>query len=253
MGNNPVLSIVAICLATSATAQPMPQHLDVLQEVVRIEFVFDNAVRRTNDLPTAALRAARRQMISGEYVGPSALRALADAGDGLAAFRYAKLLQESETPDLTGGAAHYYAIAAYTGRDFAVPPLARLLRDEGAGYSASRLTHSLNAMTVQALSGNPVAATLLGQMYADGVPFGRDLVQAQTFLGMAPDGGNPRALLQLGMTMMSDAADAASGHPGARSALSLAAASEDLSVRVTAENLLRLIDPMPSPQNEVTQ
>jgi len=52
---------------------------------------------------------------------------------------------------------------------------------------------------------------------------------------------------------MSDPADASTGHPGARSALSLAAAGEDLSVRVTAENLLRLIEDMPAPQPEVTE
>ncbi|MDT8857106.1 hypothetical protein RNZ50_19120 [Paracoccaceae bacterium Fryx2] len=253
MGNVPGFAAVLICLATGAVAQPMAPDPGLPGMVVRADFVFDNAVRKTRDLPTAALQAARRKMISGAAMGPTDLRALADAGDGLAAFRYARLLQEKETPDPTGAAAHYYAIAAYTGRAFAVPPLARLLRDEGAGYSAGRLTHGLNAMTVQALSGNAVASTLLGQMYADGVPFGRDLAQAQNYLGMASGGGSPRAALQLGVALMSDPADAATGHPGARSALALAAAGEDLSVRVTAENLLRMIDGMPSPQPEVTR
>lgn len=253
MGNVSAIAAIAICLATGAVALPVPLHLDVPGGVIRVDFVFDNAVRRTNDLPTAALRAARRRMISGGNIGSSDMRALADAGDGLAAFRYAKLLQASDTPDPNGAAALYYATAAYAGRAFAVPPLARLLKDQGANYSAARLKHCLNAMTVQALSGNSVAATLLGQMYADGAPFGRDLVKAQTFLAMAAGGGSPQAVLQLGVALMSDPDDKATGHLGARSALTQAAAGEDLSVRVTAENLLRLIDKIPNPQPEVTQ
>lgn len=253
MANLPALAVVVACLASPLAAQPIPLRTQSPTTDIRIDFVFDNAVRKTRDLPTAALQAARRKMISGAAMAPKELRALADAGDGLAAFRYAKLLQAAHAPDPTGGAAHYYAIAAYTGRAFAVPPLARLLKDEGAGYSASRLTQGLNAMTVQALSGNAVAATLLGQMYADGVPFGRDVVQAQIYLGMATGGGTPRAALQLGVALMSDPADQAAGHPGARAALMLAASADDLSVRVTAENLLKQLDKTPLPQPEVTE
>lgn len=249
MNRASILAAVTMCLATGAVAFPVlvPVQPALPGIVTRVDFVFDNAVRRTNDLPTAALRAARRQMIGGGNIRSRDLRALADAGDGLAAFRYAKLLQEWDTPDPNGAAALYYATAAYAGRAFAVPPLARLLKTEGANYSASRLAHCLNAMTVQALSGNPEAATHLGQMFLEGVPFGRDLAKAQTYLAMAEGGGSPKALLKLGVVLMSDPADVAMGHVGARSALTLAASGEDLSARVTAENLLRLIDAEPTP------
>ena len=163
-----------------------------------------------------------------------------------------------EPPDATGAAAHYFAIAAYSGRAFAVAPLARLLKAEGASYSESRLRQALNAMTVQALSGNADAATLLGEMYAEGVPFGRDLSQAQQFLGMADGGVSPQAVLNLGLALLTDPADVAAGHVGALSALGVAAAGDDLAVRVTAENLLRLIETaplseLPVPEPEVTQ
>lgn len=243
-----MFAALAVCVATSTAAQQVRQHPVPVPQWTAVDFVFDNAVRRTNDLPTAQLRAARRRMIAGETLRFDDLRALADAGDGLAAFRLARLMQDSATPDTTGTKAHYYAIAAYTGRDFAVPPLARLLAQEGAGYSTARLRHSLNAMTVQAISGNSIAATLLGQMYAEGVPFGKDLAQAQYFLAMADGGGDPQAALQLGISLLSDPADIAADHAGARAALMLAGAGADLAVRVTAENLLRLIDPAPTPE-----
>lgn len=252
------LTIGLLLSASAISAAPMGPLPIWSDPVVRVEFVFDNAVRRTNDLPTSALRAARRQMLSGGYISGADLRALADHGDGLAAFRYAKLIQEMVPPDETGAAAHYFAIAAYSGRAFAVAPLARLLRTEGATYSESRLRNSLNALTVQALSGNPDAATLLGEMYADGVPFGRDLTQAQQFLGMAGGVSDPQAILNLGLSLMTDPADIAAGRIGALSALGVAAISDNLSVRVTAENLLRLIEPAPdailsAPPTEVTQ
>lgn len=246
------LAAVLACFASVSLAQQSPEP-PAAKPSFSTDFVFDNAVRQTRDLPTAKLRALRRQMISGAYVGPSDLRALADAGDGLAAFRYAKLLQAMPDPDPKGAAAHYYSIAAYTGRAFAVPPLARLLKNDGAGYSDSRLKQALNAMTVQAISGNPVAATQLGQMYADGVPFGYDLVKAQTYLAMISGSSSQKAVLKLGVALMSDSADQAAGHPAARAALRLAATGEDLSVRVTAENLLGLLDTMPIPKPEDSQ
>lgn len=232
-------------LASAAVAQHAPPlSLWPVNGVTKVEFVFDNAVRQTNDLPTAHLRALRRQMLAGGSLRFVDLRALADAGDGLAAFRLARVMEDSTMPDTSGTKAHYYSIAAYTGRSFAVPSLAKLLVAEGAGYSAARLRHGLNAMTVQALSGNGTAATLLGQMYAEGVPFGRDLALAQQFLGMADGGGHPKAALQLGMALMADPANQAA----AREALTLAASGADLSVRVTAENLLRLIAVTPNPE-----
>ncbi|MFN3722556.1 MAG: hypothetical protein ACK4VZ_05890 [Paracoccaceae bacterium] len=246
-------AVAVACLATSLQAQTMTLRSGAPEQVVQIDFVFDNAVRKTRDLPTAALQRTRKKMNSGAAMSFRELQSLADAGDGLAAFRLGKRLEAQGKPDPKGAAAHYYAIAAYTGRAFAVPPLARMLKDDGAGYSAGRLRHGLNAMTVQALSGNPVAATLLGKMYADGTPFGHDLAKAERFLAMTKGGSSPKVILQLGVALMSDPADALTGHAGAMSALTLAASGEDLAVRVTAENLLRLIDDLPTPQPEVTE
>jgi TPR repeat protein len=209
--------------------------------ITPVEFVFDNRVNHTKDLPTAALQAARKRMVTGQKISTSDLRALADHGDGLAAFRFARMLQGKTPPPKRGVAAHYYAISAYTGRHFAVPELVRLLVAEGAGYSDNLLSQCLNALTIQAISGNAKAALALGQMYADGQPFGRDLAESQRFLALAGQ-SDPAAALKLGLALMGDPADAALNHAGARAALTLAAGSTDLSARITAENLLNLLD-----------
>lgn len=209
--------------------------------LIQVDFVFDNKVRHTLDLPNPELQAARKRMVTGGQLSSSALRALADAGDGLAAYRYGKLLQTSQPPAKVGSAAHYFAIAAYTGRAFAVAPLAQLLQSEGADYGPSLLQNSLNALTVQATSGNAKAAQFLAKMYATGVPFGLDLTQAQHFTALAGQ-DDPVGAVKLGIALMGDASDAALNHVGAKAALSIAANSTNLSAKVTAENLLRLLD-----------
>lgn len=232
-----LLPLLALSLALSLPAKsgPLPSA------PIRVDFVFDNKVTRTKDLPSRGLQAARKRMVSGGRVSINDLRALADAGDGLAAYRFAKLLQTASPPAKPGVAAHYYAISAYTGRSFAVAPLAKLLIDEGADYKASLLKQSLNALTIQAISGNAAASKLLGQMYSDGVPFGRDLTQAQHFLTLAGQ-SDPAAALKLGLALIADPADAALDHVGARAALGLAMQGSNLSAQITAQNLLRLLD-----------
>jgi TPR repeat protein len=192
--------------ALAGDLAPRPAKAKAAAEpyVQRIDFVFDNRVTRTNSLPSEYLRRVRRAMIAGRALRNDDLRALADAGDGLAAFRYARAFEASGKPDPTGAAAHYYAISAYTGRDFAVTPLVRLLVAHGKDYSASRLRNGLNALTIQALSGNGTAAAALGKMYTDGVPFGRDLAEAQKFLAMSAAGADPKGALGLGIMLLSD-------------------------------------------------
>lgn len=245
----------AMVVSTMIAATPLHAFVALPLPQVAVQLpipVFDNRVARTSDLPTSALRNSRKRMLAGQTLSQSSLRALADNGDGLAAARFAGILIDTGKPELIEDAAHYFAIAAYSGRAFAVPALGRLLVSHGSTFSKGRLKNCLNAMTVQALSGNAVAATQLGQMYADGKPFGKDMVKAQEYLAVAAGEGNARAALNLGVALLSDPDDRAAGNVGARAALALAAGSEDLSARVTAENLLATLAPTPVPTTEVT-
>lgn len=229
--------LLALSLAQNVLAAPVPPPADL----ILVEFVFDNKITHTLDLPTLDLQTARKSMVTGQSVSSDQLRALADAGDGLAAYRYAKVLQASTNPAKTGAAAHYYAIAAYTGRAFAVGPLAKLLVAEGKSYGPNLLKQCLNALNIQAISGNAKAAQALGQMYSSGAPFGRDLQQAQHFMTMGGQ-SDPAAAMKLALVLLSDPIDAALDHAGARAALMLASKGTNLSARVTAQNLLHLLD-----------
>lgn len=227
--------IFGILMSLSAQTDPTATSL------IPVDFVFDNRVTHTRDLPSEALRAARKRMVTGGKISNNELRALADAGDGLAAYRFAKLLQTSVPPAKAGSAAHYYAIAAYTGRAFAVPPLVQLLEAEGADYRPSLLEQSLNALTVQAISGNAKAAQSLAKMYDKGVPFGLNPKQAQHFAAIAGQ-DDPAAALKLGISLINDPADVALHNVGAIAALTFAAESTNLAAKVTAQNLLRQLN-----------
>ena len=63
MGKIFVCAVLALCLAGPAIARQMPLHVDTPDSATAtaVEFVFDNNVRKTRDLPTASLRAIRRK------------------------------------------------------------------------------------------------------------------------------------------------------------------------------------------------
>ena len=82
------MSLLLLALAAPAPAAPVTGSVTGL---VQVDFVFDNRVARSKDLPTYALQAARKRMISGGKISPKDLQRLADAGDGLAAFRFTHL------------------------------------------------------------------------------------------------------------------------------------------------------------------
>ena len=126
--NRPSLGMLTMvaALTLGPMALPMPA------------FAEANGISRTNQLPTEHLRNLRRKMNAQGTLGTRDLRTLADAGDGLAAFKYGRWLEEQGKPQLLADATHYYAIASYTDRDFAVRRLVALLAVPDLGLSASR-------------------------------------------------------------------------------------------------------------------
>jgi len=186
-----ILLAIPILLAPQAAPAFVPgQQADL--PVVR---VFEEGITRTDQLPTAELRRLRKRMLVEEYVSFRQLRRLADAGDGLAAFRYGNKLLELDDPTVRDDAALYYASAALTGRDYAVGPLIRLLEGPEMELSSARSRHLETALRAFAKDGNTDAAEALVGFYARGAPFGRHPDRAASLLlGMAETGGAEVAL-----------------------------------------------------------
>ena len=208
-------------------------------------FADSNGVSRNDQLPTEHLRGLRKQMIAGRNLATRDLRALADAADGLAAFKYGKWLEEQDKPQLLPDAAHYYAIASYTDRDFALRRLVALLVRPGLELTSARQNEALEAMIRQAETGNTDAAMALSNMYATGKPFGKDADAVRHWLDVAANGGRGDAAVKLALTYMMPADGMAPDAVKARAALDLAAAQPDPGTKAMAQTLLARLAKMP--------
>lgn len=223
----------------------LPPVSPVLASPPGLVLVWDERVTETLDLPTWALQQARRRMLAGKNISYNDMRALADHGDGLAAFRYANRLMELDRPDLLSAAALYYATAAYTGRDYAIGPLIRLLSRDDIEFSDGRLQHLENALRAFAMRGNEQAAMALSGFYASGSPFGfqpQKLAALQRDLAGAGDANVALDLIMQLMTGKSVEADQGE----IESWFATLALSENLGQRATAQNLQRLYDADPT-------
>lgn len=199
-------------------------------------------VYRSDQLPTEHLRNLRKQMIAGRNLGTRDLRALADAADGLAAFRYGKWLEDQGKPQLLPDAAHYYAIASYTDRDFALRRLVALLTLPNLELTAARQSEALEAMIHQANTGNADAAFSLSNMYASGHPFGKDPDAVRHWLNVAANAGRGDAAVKLALVYMSPTDGMAADPAKARAALDIAAAQPDPGTKAIAQTLLARLD-----------
>ncbi|MHA6345154.1 hypothetical protein [Roseivivax sp. CAU 1761] len=231
------LLLLSAVLAAPAAAAPVAPLAPDLPRSAPVA-AFDNRVERTTDLPTWELQRLRKRMQAGQRLSFQDMRRLADAGDGLAAFRYGKRLVALDDPDLLPDAALYFASAAYTDRDYAVRPLIRILERGDHGMSEKRLDHLENALRAFAIRGNPHASEALARFYEQGSPFGRHPERAQSLLLERAEAGDQEAAMTLVTRSMSGEAELTEAEM--RSLLDqVASNAETLGRRTMAENLLR--------------
>lgn len=200
---------------------------------------FDNRIQHTDDLPTYALRQARKRMLAKRHISYADMRALADHGDGLAAFRYGKRLLELEDPSLLSDAAHYFSIAAMTGREYAVTPLVRILQRPGVEINDVRMRDIERSLWEQARNGDPDASRALAEFYTSGTPFGKKPDRAEQLLENMPDDTDPRDALDLAVAAMNAPEDQRPDKERLLDLLETAMNSKDLEVKLTAENMFR--------------
>ena len=186
-----------------------------------------------------ALKALRRSMLDGNDIGMTNLRRLADAGDGLAAFNFAKALEENggKWQDLI----HYYSLALYQGRDFVARRVINQVKLHGTEMDTlgDRRRQSVeDALLAASRRGNRDAALALSDFYAGGVPFGLEEVKAAKLLEPYAREGDGKAALKIALLWIGSDPTKPNDLAAAREMLELAAASGDIGTRSTAENLL---------------
>lgn len=187
------------------------------------------------------LKDLRKSMLKGQELSDRELQTLADAGEGLAAARYAKRLEARKDPAFLDDAAHYYSIAVYMDRDFALPRLISLVAAPNAEFSPARLRNLRAVLERATRDGNPVAVAGLARLLLDGEPFGADVPRARELLLVAAQAGDADAAVELALSYIQGAPGLPPDPQAAREALELAANSPDPGVQAMALTLSKQI------------
>lgn len=185
------------------------------------------------------LKDMRRSMMAGEKMSDNELRTLADAGEGLAAARFARRLEDRGETALMDDAAHYYSIAVYVNRDFALPRLIGILRRPEVEFGPSRLRNIREVLEREARQGSAVAAAGLADLLMRGKTFEQDVPRAREFLLTAAEAGDSKAAIRLALSHFQGAPGFPADPASARRALELALSSPDPGVQSMAMTLSR--------------
>lgn len=218
--------------------------------VMRLE---EDLVRISSSIPrNPVLKDIRRRLVKKKRVSFRELRTLADTGDGLAAYRLAERIVSLEKPELLGDAAHYFSIAVFDGRGYAVRPLVAILSNPELDIRENRLKHIERSLQRQASGGQLRAVEALVQLYKAGVPFGFKPEEAhllmKTVLEKKFDG---EIALQLAVNIAGKTPLAPTEISEIRKYLLIAKSSDLPGTRAAAQTLLQNY-PAPEMQNDAS-
>ncbi len=196
-------------------------------------------IRSNHDLVDPRLKDARKRMYQGGRVSRGELQALADAGDGNAALFLISRLEEAGTDVSASGLAHYYGVAAATGRVAGLVGLLRVLREsDTTTFGETRLAVLRDIIVAYANAGNSIAAAALLDFHARRAPFGP---MPEVVKGLARD-GNPIVALHEANRLMQANWNDPDELERARGYLETASGSGSVRASVFATTMISVID-----------
>ncbi|WP_126623148.1 hypothetical protein [Oceaniglobus ichthyenteri] len=240
--------MIAATLALPVLADPAPPLLDLTRlggydaEARKISVTLTRGVRSGRDLPTQSLRTTRERMVDDLPVTIDALRALADAGDGIAALRLIAQLEEEGHSAAPENLAHYYGLAASTGRVVGLFGLVRTLKQvDPAKAGPARLRMLQDIVMAYAKAGNPVASAAMMEFHRTGHPFG-PMPGAIAELATAGQGkSNAVIALQLAGDLIQTGWDDPAALARAQTHLRAAETADSVRIKLIAGNLLPVL------------
>jgi hypothetical protein len=192
-------------------------------------------------LPTP-LQEARKRLLAGKRVSYGELQALADARDGVGAFKLAERIQKQGDPKLATDALHYFAIAAYQDRGYAVRHMMDILDNQSLDLAPSHLESAEAALRLQARKGNDVAIEGLIRLYSEGRRFGdkRDELEALLASGKGKTSGD--TAFRLAVLLLSDRDRTPEQTEQATRFLAIAEQNGSIGMKAAASNLLAQLE-----------
>lgn len=192
----------------------------------------------------------RKKMIKGgRGLRASEYRFLADNGDGLAAFRFAKIIKDDPKISVRNDALHYFSMAVNDGKSFAVNDMIALLKDEEvATFRDNRVSRFERVLLGAAKRGNPIAINGLISIYRSGLPFGKNDLAINDLLSIQASRGSHGAALKLAIQNLSASEIEESEILETSEYLRFAAESEKQSVSSVAVALLSKLETKDFPE-----
>lgn len=184
------------------------------------------------------LQEARKRLLAGKRVSYGELQALADAKDGIGAFKLAERIQKQGDPKLATDALHYFAIAAYEDRGYAVGRMMEILGNDSLELSPSHLKSAEAALRLQARKGNDKAVEGLIRLYSEGRRFGdkRDELEALLASGIGKKNGD--TAFKLAVLLLSDRDRTPEQTEQAARFLAIAEENGSIGMKAAATNIL---------------
>lgn len=245
------VALMALVLPCSLAAQQA--HVPIIPDLIgtdhgnaQVSVIVDRGLTSNRNLRNS-LRAARNAMHRGDAVSASRLRALANAGDGLAAQRYVRLLlAEEATPD-PSDLAFYSAIAVGTGRIWTLRTMiAAMHKLDPAREPRERIRRYIRVLYPHAWAGNTLALQAVLDFNGEGRLFGplSDKTRARIAVEAAKH-GDGRIELSMAVALLERTRAVPTSDPKdlnlARQLLEKSATSAHLAVATSAQNLLLLM------------
>lgn len=199
------------------------------------------------------LQEIRERMFSGKTVDYASLQKLADAGDGIAAYRLAERIVARQKPELATHALHYFTLAVTDNRGYAVRNMLRILAEPDNQIAPGHLKEAEAALSRQAAKGNAVAVDGLLDLYTKGQPFGSRPEQLEKLLA-AGGAASGQIAYRMAITLLSAEHASPEDRETASRYLAIARDKGSLGMQAAAHNLLAQLQTGPSqPQAEVQQ
>lgn len=241
-----LLAAGAVVMAKALPAQTVNLNTGraafVMPDAPAVTVMMMRGITRSDQLP-GNLETARKRLVRKQHVSNADLRALADHGDGNAAFQFAKKIDFEARPELAADAAHYYGIAASTGRGGAIYGFIRAVDKINPEHASEARLHLLRkTLLAYARAGSGPATEAMLRYYVAGEPFG-DLGPELDALVVQTDGPAADAVaLQLASQILHSGQGTPGALADAKRYLDKAANGESLRMRMIAENLLPVVE-----------
>ena len=228
-------SVLAGLLPHTTLAQDVPPN--------RITVKLVPGITSSHQLPSQTLINARRALAAGQDISVSNIRQLADLGDGFAALRFAQILARSDNPDVRGDTAHYYGIAAATGRGSAITGLIRTLDSiDPETLSEGRRETLKDILIAYVVAGNSNALDAVMRYQLAQEPLGPLNDDMVTVMESISGEGAAQLGLQLAVTIMRNPSSSTTELLRAQRYLSVANTATSLETKIVAENLTPVLE-----------